>query len=93
VLVLHLGRVPIIDATGLAALENAISRVLRQKKKVVIAGPLPMPHSVFDKAHLEQKHVGLTIVDTLESAFTLAEGLAAQAVPQSSRSGSPILGA
>lgn len=93
VLVLHLGRVPIIDATGLAALENAISRVLRQKKKVIIAGPLPMPHSVFDKAHLEQKHVGLTIVDTLESAFKLAEGLAAQAVPQSSRSVSPILGA
>jgi SulP family sulfate permease len=84
VLVLHLGRVPVIDATGLAALENAISHVLRQKKKVVIAGPLPMPQSVFDKAHLEQKYPGLVIVDSLESAFEIAEGLASAA---SSRGG------
>src|SRR5439155_4335717 len=41
VLVLSLGKVPVIDATGLAALENAIHRMLRRKKSIVVAGPLP----------------------------------------------------
>ncbi|HEX7670056.1 MAG TPA: C4-dicarboxylic acid transporter DauA, partial [Polyangiaceae bacterium] len=82
VLVLNLARVPVIDATGLAALENAISHVLRQKKKVVIAGPLPKPQSVFDKAHLEQKYPGLSIVESLENAFQLAGTLAAVVVPE-----------
>jgi SulP family sulfate permease len=75
VLVLHLGRVPVIDATGLAALENAVAHVLRQKKKVVIAGPLPMPQRVFDKARLEEKYPGLVIVDSPESAFSVAQEL------------------
>jgi SulP family sulfate permease len=83
VLVLHLGRVSVIDATGLAALENAISHVLRQKKKVVIAGPLPKPRSVFDKAHLEQKYPGLSIVESLESAYGVAEKLAGAGGPSS----------
>jgi len=77
VLVLDLGRVPIIDATGLAALENAISSVLRRRKRVVIAGPLPRPRSIFDKAALEQKHIGLTIAHTLERALSIAGELAA----------------
>jgi sulfate permease, SulP family len=76
VLVFHLGRVPVIDATGLAALENSISAVLRRKKKVVIAGPLPRPRSVFDKAHLETKYPGLVITNTLDSALAAAEKLA-----------------
>jgi SulP family sulfate permease len=93
VLVLHLGRVPVIDVSGLAALENAISHVLRQKKKVVIAGPLPAPRSVFDKAHLELKYPGLAFADTLESAYELAEGLAAGPGQESKRTVSPIFGA
>jgi SulP family sulfate permease len=87
VLVLHLGRVPVIDATGLAALENAISHVLRQKKKVVIAGPLPTPRSVFDKAHLEQKYPGLSVVESLERAYGLAAELADVLPPKSETPG------
>jgi SulP family sulfate permease len=85
VLVLNLGRVPVIDATGLAALENAVSHVIRQRKRVVLAGPLPRPQSIFDKAHLEEKHPGLVIVESLEAALAVAEELAAAA---SSRGGS-----
>ncbi len=43
VVVLALGRVPSIDATGLVALESALSRLLASKKRVIIAGPLPEP--------------------------------------------------
>jgi SulP family sulfate permease len=76
VLILHLGRVPVIDATGLIALENAVAGVLRRKRRVVIAGPLPRPRQVFDKAHLETKHPGLVITYTLEAALRVAGELA-----------------
>jgi SulP family sulfate permease len=77
VLIIHLGRVPAIDATGLVALEQAISNVLRSKKKVILAGPLPRPRSIFDNAKLEAKHEGLSVARDLASATVLAEQLVA----------------
>jgi sulfate permease, SulP family len=69
VIVLALGGVPVIDATGLVALETAVQRMRRAKKSVVIAGPLPEPREVFDRAHLhEGDHVFVT--------RSLAEGIA-----------------
>jgi sulfate permease, SulP family len=78
VLVIHLGRVPAIDATGLVALENAVSSVVRTKRRVVLAGPLPKPHEVFDKARLTEKHRGLHIAKDLDTALRLAKDLADQ---------------
>ncbi|HVU02827.1 MAG TPA: C4-dicarboxylic acid transporter DauA [Polyangiaceae bacterium] len=77
VLVLDLGRVPIIDATGFAALENAISGVIRAKKRVVIAGPLPRPQYVFERNALERKYPGLVIAPSRERALSEAAALAA----------------
>ncbi len=77
VLIIHLGRVPAIDATGLVALENAIANVLRKKKKVIVAGPLPKPHKIFENAKLEAKHPGLSITRDLAAAAVLAEQLVA----------------
>jgi SulP family sulfate permease len=77
VLVLHLGRVPVIDVTGLVALENMITDVIRHRRKVIIAGPLPRPQSVFERAGLEAKHKGLTIVDDLETGLVLAAKMVA----------------
>jgi sulfate permease, SulP family len=78
VLVIHLGRVPAIDATGLVALENAISAIVRTKRSVVLAGPLPKPHEVFDKARLAENHRGLHIAADLETALRVAKDLANQ---------------
>jgi sulfate permease, SulP family len=75
VLIIDLGRVPVIDATGLVALEQAIVGVLGGKKKVILAGPLPRPHSIFASAKLEAKHAGLSIVPNLAAATVLAEQL------------------
>jgi len=75
VLIIHLGRVPAIDATGFVALEHAIADVLRSKKRVILAGPLPRPHSIFEHAKLEAKHVGLSIARDLPAASRLAEDL------------------
>ena len=72
VMILHLGKVPVIDSTGLVALENAIDALQRGKKMVVLAGPLPKPRRIFDKAHLEENHAGLHVADNLEAAIQLA---------------------
>jgi sulfate permease, SulP family len=89
VLVLHLGRVPLIDATGFVALENAIDGVLRQKKHVVLAGPLPNPRKIFDKGRLEANHPELRMADSLEAALAIAGELANAPVTPESSQGPP----
>lgn len=78
VLVLHLGRVPVIDVTGLVALDNAIAALVRQGKQVVIAGPLPRPDRVFERSRLLERHVGLSFASTLPEALTAAARLLAE---------------
>jgi SulP family sulfate permease len=75
VVVLALGTVTVIDATGLVALESAIERLRRMKKLVVIAGPLPEPRSVFEKSNLEVAHEHVFLADTLGEGVRLAQDL------------------
>jgi len=75
VLILNLGKVPVIDATGLVALENAIKSLLRRKKTVVLAGPLPRPREMWLKANLKEKFQGLEVAGTLEHAMERAASL------------------
>jgi SulP family sulfate permease len=81
VLVIDLGRVPVIDATGLIALKGAIDAVLRTKRQVVLAGPLPRPREIFQKANLEATCSGLFIRKDVETAVSFAETLARPTLP------------
>jgi SulP family sulfate permease len=86
--VLALGTVPSIDATGLVALESALEKLRVAKKIVVIAGPLPEPRSVFERANLEVAHEHVFLADTLESGIQLARDLlllTPEAAPASAR--------
>jgi SulP family sulfate permease len=76
VLVLALGRVPTIDATGLVALESAIRNLRKNKTAVILAGPLPHPRRIFDDAALRQNHPGLEICASVELALDLASAIA-----------------
>jgi SulP family sulfate permease len=76
VVVLALGRVPSIDATGLVALESALEQLRKAKKKVVLAGPLPEPRVIFERAGLEQHHPHIAFAATREAAIELAGQLA-----------------
>lgn len=76
VLVLALGNVPTIDATGLVALEGAIRNLRKNKTAVVLAGPLPAPQRLFVDAALHQKHPGLEIAADLDQALDLAAAIA-----------------
>jgi len=73
--VLALGTVPVIDATGLVALESAIERLRHARKLIVIAGPLPEPRSVFDKANLEDAHDHVFLAESLDKGIELARDL------------------
>ncbi len=89
VVVLALGRVPSIDATGFVALESAIRRLRAAKKSVILAGPLPEPRSVFDRANLPKHHEHVHFAATLERGLVLARDLLASeresGAPTSSR--------
>jgi SulP family sulfate permease len=73
--VLALGRVPSIDATGLVALESALVRLRQAGKRVVITGPLPEPRQIFDKANLPKHHPHLSFAPTLEDGLAAARQL------------------
>jgi SulP family sulfate permease len=89
VMILHLGKVPMIDATGLVALENAIASLQRKHQTVILAGPLPEPRHVFDRARLEERHPGLQLASSRAEAIELAERLVQ---PPSVRPPRPVLG-
>jgi sulfate permease, SulP family len=75
VVVLALGAVPVIDATGIVALESAIEQLRISKKLVVITGPLPEPRRVFERANLEVTHEHVFLTDTFAEGMELAHDL------------------
>lgn len=77
VLILNLGHVPVIDATGFVALERAINRAHLPGHSVILSGPLPKPTRVFDKACLERRYENLRIVPDMQAALVVAEKLSA----------------
>lgn len=72
VMILSLAKVPVIDSTGLVALDNTIRVLLRRGKRVILAGPLPAPSHTFDRAGLPDRHSGLLIADNLPDAIEQA---------------------
>jgi sulfate permease, SulP family len=77
VVVIGLGRVGVIDASGLVALESALDQLRRSRKFVIIAGPLPEPRHVFEKAELEVKLDHVLFADDVETALGIARDLVA----------------
>ncbi|WP_437806924.1 C4-dicarboxylic acid transporter DauA [Sorangium sp. So ce1078] len=75
VMILHLGKVPFIDSTGFVALENVLDGLVRRHKTVVLAGPLPRPREIFDKARLEERSKRVYIAEDLDAAIRLAGAL------------------
>src|SRR2546422_56629 len=75
VVILGLGRVPVIDATGLVALESALERLRRTRKFVIVAGPLPEPRRIFERAELEANLDHVLFADDVEQAQQIAVDL------------------
>jgi sulfate permease, SulP family len=74
-IVLALADVPVIDTTGLVALESMLVRLNNDKRLVIIAGPLPEPKTIFEKANLEEHHDNVFVAATTEEGIRLAADL------------------
>jgi SulP family sulfate permease len=72
VMILDLSRVPVIDTTGFSSLDDAIGALTRRGKIVVIAGPLPRPHTIFENARFHERHPGVEIAEDVRAALAVA---------------------
>jgi SulP family sulfate permease len=77
VVILGLGRVPVIDATGLVALESALDELQRLGRFAIIAGPLPQPRRVFEKSELEVRLDHVLFAENVDQALRIAQDLVA----------------
>jgi SulP family sulfate permease len=75
VLIVRLDRVPIMDATGLVALESALATLTRHGCTTILTGLQPQPAAVIDKAEVAQRPWRLVISPDLPSAMTTARTL------------------
>ena len=77
VVVIGLGQVPVIDATGLVALESALDQLRRSRKFCILAGPLPEPRDVFARAELDTRLEHVMFANDVEQALAIARDLVA----------------
>jgi SulP family sulfate permease len=66
-----------VDASGLVALESALDQLEHQRRFVIIAGPLPEPRRVFERAELDARLDHVIFADDLEQALGMAADLVA----------------
>ncbi len=72
VLMLDMHAVPVMDATGLVALESLLKKLDGAGTLVQIIGLQAQPRSVMQKAGIEERPGKLTFHETLESALPIA---------------------
>jgi SulP family sulfate permease len=70
--ILYLGQVPAIDATGLVALETVIDRLKRAGHKVILAGLQQQVAGVLARAGIVREPGKLAIAPDLDAALSLA---------------------
>jgi SulP family sulfate permease len=70
--ILYVGQVPAIDATGLVALETTIAKLQRRGHKVILAGLQRQPSEVIARAGLTPSPGKLAIAPDLDAALSIA---------------------
>jgi SulP family sulfate permease len=70
--ILFLGQVPAIDATGLVALETLIAKLKRGGHKTILAGLKPQVAEVIERAGIVRERGKLAIAPDLDAALSLA---------------------
>lgn len=73
VVVLRLEGVPVLDATGLVALESAVERLRASHCKVILCGLMPQPAAVLERAGLTKPDHGVQVCLDIDSAIAASE--------------------
>ncbi len=76
-LVIRLDRVPVMDATGLVALESAVASLTKRGCAVLLAGLQPQPAALVARAHLSQRFPALRLCADLSTGIDQARTLLA----------------
>jgi anti-anti-sigma regulatory factor len=76
VVVFDLSRVPVIDTSGLLALESALDKPKNRRLFAILAGPLPEPHGVFDRADIQGRFKLAMLAATVADGVKMARDLA-----------------
>jgi SulP family sulfate permease len=71
-IILAMESVPVMDATGLVALETILDRLHRSNRKVIIAGLQPEPAQVLAKAGVKRVPGRLAFAPDVETAISMA---------------------
>jgi SulP family sulfate permease len=72
VVVLYLGQVPAIDATGLVAFESLVDRLKRAGHKVILAGVKPAVSEVLERAQVVRERGRLAYAPDVDTALSMA---------------------
>jgi SulP family sulfate permease len=70
--ILYLGQVPAIDATGLVALETLLAKLKHDGHKVILAGMRPAVLEVVTRAGIKPERGRLALAPDLDAALSLA---------------------
>jgi sulfate permease, SulP family len=80
-LIVRLDQVPIMDATGLVALESAIAGLSRRGCVTILSGLQKQPHALIERAGLEKRGWRLVIRPDAQSAMEAAATLVKPIAP------------
>ncbi len=72
VVILQMDGVPVMDMTGLVALESAIAKLQKKHTYVVLAGVQPQPREVLERAGMKEEAGKLSICANDEEALVVA---------------------
>jgi SulP family sulfate permease len=70
--ILNLERVPVMDATGLVALETALDKLKRSGHKVILSGAQPTVAALLERAGIKREPGRLALAPDVESALSMA---------------------
>jgi sulfate permease, SulP family len=73
--ILTMGDVPMIDATGVGALEEFLQRCQMHGAELIICGVQPQPHMVLNRMDFGKNAPKLRFSDDFQSALAIANGL------------------
>ena len=78
VVIIRLENVPVMDATGLVALESALIQLSKSGCVAILVGLQAQPQALLEKAQIQHRPWRLLIKPDLASALAAAEGLVAR---------------
>jgi SulP family sulfate permease len=72
VVILDMRHVPVVDATGLVALEGIVDRLKRSQRKTILCGLQPSVAESFDKAGIKRIPGRLAFAPDVDTAISMA---------------------